>query len=130
MVTGSFSDAPARRPRVSGALPLPLLARFRREIARTPFLLLALGLISPGSSAAIDLGECVIPGIETATPWMATTLSMVEELAKLGGIVLMTGYAMTTVMARLRAAHPGEPGYDHPKDHDCPGLSSGSSGRL
>lgn len=86
------------------------LVRFRKTILhKTPYLLLGLGLGALGLSVAIDLGEYVIPGLADATPWMGTTLNMAEELAKLGGMILMTGYVVTTVAPRLSAT-PGETG--------------------
>lgn len=78
------------------------LVRFRREIAQTPFLLLGLGIAALALSMLIDIGEFVVPGVVEATPWMATTLNMAEELAKLLGVVLFFGYAVSTTVRRVQ----------------------------
>lgn len=88
------------------------LGKFRTTILQeTPYLLLGLGLGALGLSVAIDLGEFAVNGLADATPWMATTLNMAEELAKLGGMILLTGYVATTVTPRLCAA-PHETGLE------------------
>jgi hypothetical protein len=72
------------------------LARNRVLILKTPLLLLFAGIGALGISVVIDIGEFVFPELVTATPWMNTTLNIAEELAKLGGIVLMAGYGVVT----------------------------------
>lgn len=88
------------------------LVGFRRTILRqTSYFLLGLGLGALGFSVAIDLGEFAVPGLEDATPWMGTTLNMIEEFAKLGGMILLTGYVVTTVIPLLGVS-PRESGPD------------------
>jgi hypothetical protein len=86
------------------------LAGFRKTILqRSTYLLLVLGLGALGLSVGTDLGEFAVPGVADATPWMATTLNMFEEFAKLSGMILLTGYMVTTIVPLLCAA-PDETG--------------------
>jgi hypothetical protein len=83
------------------------LARYRAMLPRTPWLVLLAGIAALGISVVIDVGEFVFPELVSVTPWMNTTLNIAEELAKLGGIVLLAGYGVVTsadlVIRHLRA---------------------------
>lgn len=81
---------------VYGAMMLTWLLVHREAIRRSSSILLLLGIAALGVSLTVDIGEFIIPDLASATPWMNTTLSVAEELAKLGGIILLTGYAMVT----------------------------------
>lgn len=100
---------------VYAVLIIAWLIVYRETIFRTAYTLLLLGVAALGVSVAIDVGEFVIPDLASATPWMNTTLSVTEELAKLGGIILVTGYAIVTSMDLIER-HMEAPGLVAPEN--------------
>lgn len=69
---------------------------FRRGILRTRWALLGAGFLALATSAAIDIGEYLLPNLAASTPWMATTISIAEDLIKLAGLILLLLYATVT----------------------------------
>lgn len=72
------------------------LVIYRAAIVRTFWPLLLAGLTALGVSVAVDIGEFVFPDLASRTTWTKTTLAVSEELAKLGGYILLSGYAVVT----------------------------------
>lgn len=85
-----------------GLVWILLLMQNRSVLRQTPYLLLVLALAGFGLSIAIDIGEFILPDIADSTPWMKTTISMAEDIAKLGGILFLLHYILLTGASRIR----------------------------
>lgn len=92
---------------VYGLLLMAWLWCFRARILRTPWILLLGGLVALATSAAIDIGEYVVPELAESTPWMGTTIAMVEDLSKLGGLFLFMSYTMVICRDIIGRREPG-----------------------
>lgn len=116
-----------------GIIVLAWLWQFRTRILRTPWLLLLGGLVALGISVTIDIGEFVFPDLAEATPWMGTTIAMVEDLAKLGGLFLFMAY--TVVIGRhVIGARPSGNMHDQadgaPSRAEAPVRTAGRASRI
>lgn len=78
------------------------LVRYRRSILRSGrvvMLLAALAMLA--GSVGLDVGELLVSDWVEASEARITTVVVVEELTKLGGIVLLAGYAITVAREHL-----------------------------
>jgi len=89
---------------VIGILWLLWLIRFRRVILRTDYLLLAAAILAFGASVAIDLGMYVFPSLDPETLRWQTTVAVLEEMAKLTGIILLFAYTVRMCMGVIHRA--------------------------
>lgn len=87
-----------------GVAWIVLLICYRREILQGPVVLLIVALASLGASVGIDLGEIVITDWVDASEGRVTVVAVIEELFKLGGILVLTLYAGMVARDRLRRA--------------------------
>lgn len=78
---------------------------FRHTILSTHYVLLFLGLAGLAMSVAIDVGMFLFPSLIPDTAWMPTTLSVAEEMLKLGGILFLSAYAIESSRGAIRAGY-------------------------
>jgi hypothetical protein len=77
------------------------LVRYRRSIRTGPAMMLVAALAMLGGSVGLDVGELLVSDWVEASEARITTVVVVEELTKLGGIVLLAGYAITVAREHL-----------------------------
>src|SRR5690606_7533170 len=77
------------------------LVRYRRSILTGPAMMLVAALAMLGGSVGLDVGELLVSDWVEASEARITTVVVVEELTKLGGIVLLAGYAITVAREHL-----------------------------
>lgn len=77
------------------------LARHRRTIWNGPATMLLAALAMLGGSVGLDVGELLVSDWIEASEGRITAVVVVEELMKLGGIILLAGYAISVAREHL-----------------------------
>jgi hypothetical protein len=75
-----------------GVVALAWLVRNRTTILRGEWVFLALGIGCLGLSVSVDVGEYILPGLESAGQAWETAMTYAEELMKIAGILFMVVY--------------------------------------
>jgi hypothetical protein len=73
-----------------------LLFRYRFTVARTDYLLAALGVLALAGSGALDVAMPLVPIQRLEDPWLRSIYSGAEELLKLTGILFWLTYLVKT----------------------------------
>jgi hypothetical protein len=88
---------------VTGVAWIAWLARSRDMLRRDPGVLLLIGALALlGASLTIDVGEILVEEWVRVSEGRMTAVAVIEELLKLGGILLLSVYAMSLARHHVR----------------------------